>query len=244
MAGERPNFVYCHDCRKRFTMKPLKHKAYSSQVITSAISSYNLGCTLEDATKAVNQRFKVNVSKSSVHSWVTEFADICTYQELRSQVAKRYDRNMLMEYSFYRSGLTYKFMVHVPKLEMLCHRHPSLIRYLKDMHTRCPNDVFEKGERCSQVRLDVRMKKQGFYNQACRLAGLALTACKRKTQRHNVVYASCSSMIRALLRVRYRYGSGRKTATLEYAVILISCRYGMVVSMCLTISRQQQKRTK
>ncbi len=170
-----------------FTKKPLKNKGYSPQVITGAISSYNLGYACEEAAKSVIQRFKVNVSKSSIHSWVTEFADMCTYQKIRSQVVKLYEKDILMEYSFSHSGLTYTYMVHVPKLEILCHRHPSMIRYLEEMHTRCPSAVFEKGERCSQVRLDVYMKKQRFYNQACRLAGLALSACRKKTQRNSVV---------------------------------------------------------
>lgn len=194
---------YCRPCRKKFTKKPLKNKGYSSQVIMSAISSYNLGSTLEAAAKIANKQFKVTVSKSSVHSWIGEFSDICTYQKLRPTVMKKYCDNanhtnrtncekvhfdkILYEYHFHHSGLIYNYVYHAPKLEMLCHPYPSLIRYLKDMHKRCPSDVFEEGERCSQVRLDVRMKKEGFYNQACRLAGLALTACKKKTQRHSIV---------------------------------------------------------
>jgi transposase-like protein len=183
---------YCRPCRKKFTKKPLKNKGYSSQVIMSAISSYNLGSTLEAAAKIANKQFKVTVSKSSVHSWIGEFSDICTYQKLRPTVMKKYcDKTncdkILYEYHFHHSGLIYNYVYHAPKLEMLCHPYSSLIRYLKDLHKRCPSDVFEEGERCSQVRLDVSMKKEGFYNQACRLAGLALTACKKKTQRHSIV---------------------------------------------------------
>jgi len=178
---------YCNDCKKKFIKKPLKNKTYSPKVITSAISHYNLGYTLEDAAKLVNRQFKVNVSKSSLHSWIKEFAEICTYRKLRAKVVKKYGEKIICEHSFKHSGLTYNFTYHLPKVEILCSQYPSLINYLTDMHKRCPSDVFREGERCSQLLFDVRIKKDGFYNQACKLAELALTACTTNTQRHGIV---------------------------------------------------------
>ena len=49
--------------------------------------------------------------------------------------------------------------------------------------------MFEGGERCSQIKLDVTVKKSKGRNQACRLAGLALQAVddNRNRKRHEVV---------------------------------------------------------
>jgi transposase-like protein len=184
----RVQAYYCKDCRKKFTEKGLKNKMYTPQVITNAITYYNLGNTLEESAKIVNKRFKVKVSKSTVHSWIKEFSDICSYSKQRSQVIKRYTGdNIIHAFSFQHSGLTYNFQFHLPKLEMLGSKYPSLIQYLKNMKTRCPSDIFKENERCSQIKLDVNIKKHGMYNQACKLAGFALKACDKNKERHNKV---------------------------------------------------------
>lgn len=178
---------YCSDCRKKFREKKMKNKTYDAKVITSALTYYNLGNTLEESAKLVNRRFKVKVSKSSVHSWVKEYSNICSYRKLRSQVVRKYKDDIVYAFSFQHSGLTYNFQHHLPKLEMLSSRYPSLIRYLKDMKRRCPSDIFKENERCSQIILDVRIKKEEQYNQACKLAGLALQTCIGNKERHNKV---------------------------------------------------------
>lgn len=182
---------YCKNCRKRFTNKALKNKTYNSKVITCSITWYNLGNTLEQSAKYVNRRFKVKVSKSSVHNWIKEFSDICSYDKLRSQVIKKYtNKNIIFSFSFKHSGLTYDFQYHIPKLEILSSKHPMLMQYLRNMENRCPSDIFKENERCSQIKLkDVKIKKQKRYNQACKLAGLALKACDKNIERHNRVEA-------------------------------------------------------
>ncbi|RLF60500.1 MAG: hypothetical protein DRN16_04695 [Thermoplasmata archaeon] len=68
------------------------NKTYPSGVILNAISYYNLGYTLEEASSLVNQRFKVKTSKSSVHNWLTEFSDICSFREIRNRTLKGYKK--------------------------------------------------------------------------------------------------------------------------------------------------------
>jgi len=178
---------YCNNCRRKFKNRGLKNKTYSPMVITSNITCYNLGNTLEESAKSVNKRFKIKVSKSSVHSWVKEFSDICTYWKLRPEVVKKYKDKIVHAFSFQHSGLTYNFRYHLPKVELLCNKYPSLIQYLRDMEKRCPSDLFKEDERCSQLLVDVKIKKEGVHNQACKLAGFVLTACTRNIERHEMV---------------------------------------------------------
>ncbi len=111
-------------------------------------------------------RFKVKISRSSIHKWIKEFSDICTYWNLRPEIMKKYNiRNkadILESFSFKHSGLTYNFMYHKPKLGILCHRFDCLGKYLIDMKKMCPSDFFKEDERCSKLQINVKIKKEDF----------------------------------------------------------------------------------
>ena len=96
---------------------------------------------------------------------------------------------MIVAHAFYHSGLPYTFRYHLPKIELLCQGYPSLIRYLKDMKDQHLDELFEKDKRCSQLPLTHTgtIEKQERYNHACKLAGLALNACMKTTERHETV---------------------------------------------------------
>jgi transposase-like protein len=184
---EGKQIYFCKDCKKKFRTNRLKNKTYSSKIITNAITYYNLGNTLNETVKLINMRFKVKISKSCIHKWIKEFSSICSYKKLRSRVVKKYSGNIIDSFSFQHSGLTYNFTYHIPKLEFLAARFPSLIRFILDMEKECPSDFFKEDERCSQLKIDAKIKKEGKYNQACRLADLALRACYKNCERHNFV---------------------------------------------------------
>ncbi len=159
---------------------------YGPKIITNAISAYNLGNTLEDSAKIVNQRFKISATKSSVHRWVEEFRDICTYHKLRPNVAENSTESPVVSKSFAHNGLAYDFKYHAPKLGLLCNGFSSLSEYVKGFEQGCP-DKFFTGSRCSQMKIDVKIAKEGKYNNACRLAELALRACDKNKERHPTV---------------------------------------------------------
>ncbi len=188
---EGKQIYFCKDCKKKFRTNRLKNKTYSPKIITNAITYYNLGNTLNDTVKLINMRFKVKISKSCIHKWIKEFSDICSYWKLRSEIIKKYTiRNkgdVLESFSFNHSGLTYNFMFHKPKLGFMCSRFGSLVNYLTTMKEICPSDFFKEDERCSQLQVDIIIKKEGKYNQACKLADLALRACYKNCERHNFV---------------------------------------------------------
>lgn len=180
-------FYYCKDCGEGFIGSRLLNKTYGPRVITNAISYYNLGNTLEESAKLTNRRFKVNISKSSVHQWLKEFREICTYHKLRSKVLKNYGKEITFSKTFEHNGLSYNFKCHKPKLEMLCNR-PSLMEYIEGFERGCPKFFDAIENRCSQLRIDVKIKKHGgYYNNACKLASLALKSAKNNKERHALV---------------------------------------------------------
>ncbi len=177
----------CKDCGRKFSLRKMRNKVYNPKVIANAICAYNLGNTLEDAAKIVNQRFKVSATKSSVHRWIEEFRDICTYHKLRQSVVENTSENPVAGKSFAHNGLSYDFKYHTPKLALLCSNGFSgMASYVKGFEHGCP-DKFFTGSRCSQTRIDVKIAKEGKYNNACRLADLALRACNRNKDRHATV---------------------------------------------------------
>jgi len=181
-------FYYCQDCEKGFIDSKLPHKTYGPKVITSAISCYNLGDTLEASAKLTNSRFKVKVSKSSVSQWLKDQKDICTYHKIRPAILKKYGKNILVSKTFKHNDLAYNFKYHKPKLEMLCKNNfPSLITYIKKFEKGCPAFFDDIKNRCSQIKIEVDIKKKSKYNNACRLASLALKSCNLNSQRHSAV---------------------------------------------------------
>lgn len=178
---------YCKSCGKKFVENKLRNKTYSPKVIINAISYYNLGFTLDEASRLVNRRFKVKTSKSSVHNWINEFSDVCSFRKMRDKVLKDFDRDVVFTNSFEHQGLEYKFRYHKAKLKKLASNYPGLVRYLERFEEGCPSEFFEGGERCSQLNLRVRLKESGRRNQACKLAELALKAVDYNRQRHEIV---------------------------------------------------------
>ncbi|MBU4245643.1 MAG: hypothetical protein ABIF85_01360 [Nanoarchaeota archaeon] len=179
---------FCRNCGKTFVDDEMAGKTYSPKIITNTLCAYNLGNTLEESANNTNRRFKVNISKSAVHSWLKEFSNICTYNKLRTDFLKDYGKNVLFEKTFEHNGLNYDFQYHIPKLESFCvNGFSGLGNYLKGFEAGCP-DYFKKIEdRCSQVKINISVRKEGKYNNACRLAELALHACDRNKERHSVV---------------------------------------------------------
>jgi len=171
-------------------------------VIISALNYYNLGSTLEESAKLTNKRFKVKISKSSVSQWLKEFSSICTYCKLREKVSKNYGKEILVSKTFTHSGLAYNFKYHRPKLEMLCSscRFQPLQKYIENFSKKgCPDFFNGIENRCSQTKVKVKIKTECRYNNACKLADLALKSCSSNSQRHltveNFMLANDSSTI-------------------------------------------------
>ena len=184
---EYVQLFYCKDCGRKFTGRKLKNKTYGPKIILNAISYYNLGNTLQESAKLVNRRFKVRVSKSSVHTRIKEFKNICTYHKIRDKILKEYGKDIIVSKDFVHNDLAYNFKYHKAKLEILAHLYPSLINYIKSFEKGCPEFFDSIEHRCSQLKLNLKIRKEGSYNLACKLASLALKACSKPKERHPTV---------------------------------------------------------
>jgi len=105
---------------------------------------------LQESAKLVNRRFKVRVSKSSVHTWIKEFKNICTYHKIRDKILKEYGKDIIVSKDFVHNDLAYNFKYHKAKLEILAYLYPSLINYIKSFEKGCPKSLLQtKGKTCN-----------------------------------------------------------------------------------------------
>ena len=179
---------YCKDCKKHFVDKKMHNKTYPAKVIINSINYYNLGYTLSESSSLVNRRFKIKTSKSSIQRWVSEYSDICSFQKIRKQVISEYKQDEIIFIKIFKHrGLQFVFKYHRAKLKEYAMVFPGLIRYIKSFEKGCPNEVFEGGLRCSQICLNVDIKKSCKKNQACQLCRLALLSAKDNKKRHSIL---------------------------------------------------------
>ncbi|PKP58818.1 MAG: hypothetical protein CVT88_06650 [Candidatus Altiarchaeales archaeon HGW-Altiarchaeales-1] len=153
---------YCKDCQRKFAGRGLKNKTYGHGVIMNTINYYDIGNTLEESARHINRRFKVNVTKSSVHRWVMEFKNICTYYKFRAMVLKNYGKEIIFGKTFEHRGLAYNFKYHKGKLDILCNSNElsSLREYINRFESGCPIRFFEEDERCSQLMINIKNKRE------------------------------------------------------------------------------------
>jgi transposase-like protein len=178
---------YCKLCKKTFVQRECKNKTYSAEVIREALSLYNQGFTFEEAAKALNKRFKITTTKSSIQRWIKEYQDICTYAPLRTTLSKRYGKDIIVSKNFYYQGLAYNFKYHKGKLEVLGERFPSLVSYIRRCEAGCPPFFNAIENRCSQLQLEVTIEKTVSENLLCRRAALALCNFPTKKKRHSLI---------------------------------------------------------
>ena len=190
----------CLGCNKHFADKDLKHKSYPAKIILNSISTYNLGYTLEQTKKEIAKRFHIKIPESTIHSWIKQYSDICTFHRIREQAIKLHPPEEIIFSHHLQHNQIYKYQLHKAKLhlaskEMPSHKFSQLKAYLDKIPTdNFPHHIFQPKQdmheltRSSQMKfktLDfVKEEKQNFANT---LASLGLQLSKTNRERHESV---------------------------------------------------------
>jgi transposase-like protein len=178
---------YCKNCKKKFSKPILRNKDYDLSIYINALSYYNLGNTLDKVVYLINQKYGINLSKDLVYSWIKGFSRFCNCNKIRSYILKENNGRIISSYSYTYNNLTRNFMVHKPKIKILCEKYPTLSKYILNIKEIFPSDFFNKNKKNLDFKLDIDFRKEGRYNQSCRLADIALSACNKDDERHNFV---------------------------------------------------------
>jgi len=145
---------YCRKCRQYFCASPLPRRQYSSAVILNAVTSYNLGLTLEDTSAYVAKHLKMRVPMTTIHSWIGQFVSVCTFTRLRKKFSLSPDE--VLQSRAFSHKQEYKFSFHRLKTNLFCKQQfPEIRRYLWHIADHCPHNLFQQsnGTRCSDGNL-------------------------------------------------------------------------------------------
>ena len=180
---------YCRLCRKHFGAAPIPRRQYSAQTILGALTAYNLGHTLEEARAHIAKRFRAKVPPSTLHAWMRQFEDICTFVKLRRKFSQSPEEAIRSKTFDHQQE--YKFAFHRLKTNLLCKRQfPQLRRYLWFILEHCPNELFQRsdGARCSDANLpDLTLRLVRKDTNAVELAKLGLLLAKKARDRHPAI---------------------------------------------------------
>lgn len=179
----------CKSCQKSFSIKPLPRTSYPPKIIFSAISTYNLGHSPIDTIKIINRRFKTQIPKSTLFSWLARYKDICTFARLR----KHYTidpKEIIFSKKFHHQQV-YEFKYHKLKLNILGKQFPTLKSYLTSLPDGVDNLLFKDSLRCSDFPFDIplpkpRIKKYAA-NNATKIASFGKELAKTNRERHQAI---------------------------------------------------------
>jgi len=176
----------CKTCGRSFGEKPLKNTKYPARVIFQALNLYNQGHTLEETSRSLNKQFKLKTGKTTVHSWIQRYQDLCPIVSLRDNFKK--NRAVVFSKQFEHENLDYLFMYHDYKLRVFAQRRfPGLVSYIERFEQGCPDEFFEVGKRCSQPLFQVSVKPKKKVNLACRMSRFAILPRQSNRDRHTLV---------------------------------------------------------
>ncbi|HZX45026.1 MAG TPA: hypothetical protein VFF28_05070 [Candidatus Nanoarchaeia archaeon] len=188
---EKTPKYYCKGCGRYFVGRKMLNKSYPANVILTAISLYNKGMTLEQASLEINKRFHVKTYPKLISTWLKEFSKVCAFRRIRGKIRegrKSGFPNPVLEKLFDHKQ-PYLYKCHKLKLGMfLTEYYLGLKEYLLNVQSICPNDLFiddnARGSRIQFCHNTPILKKKNF---ACELAGLALKMAKTNRERHGII---------------------------------------------------------
>ncbi len=182
----------CKTCKKYFSENKLKHKSYKPNIILNSITTFNLGNSIKETNKIINHRFKTKVPESTIHFWIKNYSDICTFSRLRKKY-KINPKKLIKSKKFYHQQV-YEHKFHTLKLNIAAKRFPNLRKYIINIQNKCPNYLFKNKQsiRCSNINSNIKLKISEFQkltkeNNALKLCKLALCLAKKNNERHQKV---------------------------------------------------------
>jgi len=178
----------CKTCNRYFTLQSPQQlsKTYSLKTILDTISEYNLGTPLR---KITNQ--KGPIPSSTIHDW-TKTINL-PMNRLRNKLKGIPAYEIIKKQRFIHHKQPFLYQYHKIKLEF-AKKYPYLIRYLTNLKTSLPKDIFRSSKRISEVSKEMPKQSKNEdenvitkQNYAVELAKLAVSITKDNKQRHNII---------------------------------------------------------
>ncbi len=192
---ETAQLFLCNSCKKVFTGQIVKGKSFPLRLILEGLCLYNIGHTLEKTCQLLKEQFGLDVKPQALSDWVKEFAELCSYDRMRSYGLKMYSPHQVIQKVNLYHRQVYEFSYHRAKTALILQdfkhsKFENVREFLEAVQTECPHQFFQEGERASEEKIKFSLdeviirEKQNF---ATRLANLALQAVNDNKLRHKAL---------------------------------------------------------
>lgn len=187
-------------CGRTFTAERVKGKRFPLNVILDGISYYNLGLSLEQTCKILEEKFSANENilaptPATLSAWIEEYKPICRFERMRPYAIKLFPPQKMMEVVTMAHRQLYRFRYHRGKT-LLCleefknSRFGRLKEYLDNVSSETPHQYFQDGERMSEIRTKfdkTDMIVRSKSNFANKIAEFVLRSVPNNQERHDAL---------------------------------------------------------
>jgi len=183
----------CAECEHKFTGDPNRNRTYPLKLILDTISTFNLGNSLSETQRLARQRSRLDISESTIRSWLHTYKPLTTYSRLRNAARHLFPPDNLIISRTFEHKQVYRFHLHQAKQELLLHspdhHHLSPVKdYLASLGESFPHHLFQSSEhRSSTFPAHIEPAVTRKENHATRLAGLALPTAPTNKKRHETL---------------------------------------------------------
>jgi hypothetical protein len=140
----------CVVCGRGFAPAPLelRAKTYPLRIILEAVTLYNLGYTLAQASGKLKTKTGYRVPASTLAAWITEHRDLTAYARLRGEGRALVKPSQVIRTTKLYHRQVYEYAYHQPKLGFLRQsaehdRFANLADFLKAVPAHSPHDLFQ-----------------------------------------------------------------------------------------------------
>src|SRR5882762_6046293 len=150
----------CASCKRTFTPGPdaIRNKTYPLRTVIDALSTYNLGYSLEDTAARVKSKSGRAIGASTIAGWLAQRKDLMSYLRLRDHGRHRFPAEQTIRAIKLYHRQIYSYAFHRPKLELLRRgeldekrsgdtRFAALANFLEAVPLICPHDLFRVEDR-------------------------------------------------------------------------------------------------
>jgi len=201
---EKVQLYICLGCNKTFTANITRGKHYPLDIVLDAISLYNLGYSLEETCKIVNQKQTSNnitnhiisIQPSTLSNWLSETQELCRFSRMRSYAIKKYSPKDIVISATLAHQQLFRYHFHRAKCELIIEddfkhrRFGPLQEFLEMVPVECPHQYFNTGLRASETPISFSKKQmivRAKKNHANKLCQFALQSAKDRTARHEAL---------------------------------------------------------
>jgi transposase-like protein len=110
----------CASCKHVFTPGPaaLHNKTYPLRMILDALTTYDLGNSLDETAARLKKKTNRSVSPSTITSWLHEYQRHCSYRRLRAEGLRHFPAAQTVRSIKLYHRQIYAYAYHRPKLDM------------------------------------------------------------------------------------------------------------------------------